>query len=485
VNNDRVIVYAGDRPAQTISSQLKRGTLRQIARGIYTSDVSTPLRELVRGRWRDIVARKFPDAVITDRSVRAAGPVDGYLWLAHDARNRELALPGITIVARRGAGPQPDDVPMPGGLHLASVPRALAENAVESRVSARRPRRTMDLAELDGWIEQLCAQDGEERLRQCRSDAERLAPVLGVAVERIALLAERIGLAVATADVPTSNPALRARSRGAPFDPACIRRCDTLVVALRNSAPQNRRGLDESGDAFQVNAFFEAYFSNYIEGTTFELDEARQIVLQERMIPNRHADSHDVLGTFRIVSDPTELRQLASRAAEFIELMCARHGVIMEGRPHIAATFKDQANRAGNTMFVAPDLVAGTIIEGWRRLADLDTAWERAVYTMFLVADVHPFADGNGRIARVMMNAELVAGDQSKIIIPTAYRADYLGALRRLTRDNDPSILIKALRFAHDWTSRIDWSSHETATSDLTDSNAFDDEDDARLGMPR
>jgi hypothetical protein len=45
------------------------------------------------------------------------------------------------------------------------------------------------------------------------------------------------------------------------------------------------------------------------------------------------------------------------------------------------------------------------------------------------------------------------------MIIPTVFRDDYLGALRRLTRRGDPSILIKALRFAHDYTAAIDFSS--------------------------
>ncbi|WP_282778728.1 Fic family protein [Phaeodactylibacter xiamenensis] len=53
----------------------------------------------------------------------------------------------------------------------------------------------------------------------------------------------------------------------------------------------------------------------------------------------------------------------------------------------------------------------------------------RAIYMMFLVTEVHPFDDGNGRIARIMMNAELVHGGSSKIIIPTVYREDYMLAL--------------------------------------------------------
>jgi hypothetical protein len=143
-------------------------------------------------------------------------------------------------------------------------------------------------------------------------------------------------------------------------------------------------------------------------------------------------------------------------------------------------------NQAGMTLFVEPALVAGTLREGWRRLVELDTAWERAVYTMFLVSEVHPFTDGNGRIARVMMNAELVAGRQSKIIVPTGFHSDYLGALRRLSRDDDPSVYVKALRFLHDYTAQIDWTTHDTAEADLRTTNAFVETDDApRLRLLR
>lgn len=45
-----------------------------------------------------------------------------------------------------------------------------------------------------------------------------------------------------------------------------------------------------------------------------------------------------------------------------------------------------------------------------------------------------PFLDDNGRVVRIMMNAELVKAGESKIIIPTVYRDDYMSALRNLTR---------------------------------------------------
>jgi Fic family protein len=38
------------------------------------------------------------------------------------------------------------------------------------------------------------------------------------------------------------------------------------------------------------------------------------------------------------------------------------------------------------------------------------------------MAEVHPLTDGNRRVARLMMNAELVAGGQTRIFIPSVYR---------------------------------------------------------------
>ena len=54
--------------------------------------------------------------------------------------------------------------------------------------------------------------------------------------------------------------------------------------------------------------------------------------------------------------------------------------------------------------------------------------------TMFVIAEVHPFADGNGRTARIAMNAYLTQAGLSRILIPTVYREDYVLPLRALSR---------------------------------------------------
>ena len=46
-----------------------------------------------------------------------------------------------------------------------------------------------------------------------------------------------------------------------------------------------------------------------------------------------------------------------------------------------------------------------------------------------MFSEINPFLEGNGRIARVTMNAELVRAKQTRMTIPTVYRGDYLGVL--------------------------------------------------------
>ena len=85
---------------------------------------------------------------------------------------------------------------------------------------------------------------------------------------------------------------------------------------------------------------------------------------------------------------------------------------------------------------------------------------------MVLVSEVHPFADGNGRIARIMMNAELVARDQQRIIIPTGLRQNYLRSLTGLSRNDHATGLIRALDFAHRYSAQIDSESRPTGAAD-------------------
>ncbi len=104
---------------------------------------------------------------------------------------------------------------------------------------------------------------------------------------------------------------------------------------------------------------------------------------------------------------------------------------------------------------------------------------------MFVISEVHPFLDGNGRVARVMMNAELVSKEQSKIIIPTVYRDDYLGVLRKLTRQHDTEPYIRMLQRAFEFSSFVYGDKMDDMQQHLKDCNAFMEHTEGRLKIVR
>ena len=199
-------------------------------------------------------------------------------------------------------------------------------------------------------------------------------------------------------------------------------------------------------------------------------------------MPNRSGDSHDITGTYKIVSDIVEMSLVPERPQELLDIISYRHGTIMGGRPDkLPGSFKDMNNRAGETFFVDHTLVKGTLIKSFDYYRTLEHPLAKAMYIMFVVSEVHPFLDGNGRVARIMMNAELIHKGHSKIMIPTVYRDDYMGALRRLTRQRDTLPYTKMMSRIHHFSHSIYGEDIDAMESKLRQCNAFKNQDESRL----
>ena len=252
-------------------------------------------------------------------------------------------------------------MPLPGGLFQASKGRALAENTRPSRARGGRVRRTLDATALADWVDRLCQIDGDERLAGCRDRAEQVAEVVGAPEDGTSRVAQLIGAALGTRQVDTISTALAARQARLPYDHDRMALFGRLVDALRRSAPQNRPVHDLRDARYAFLPFFEAYFSNFIEGTEFELADAVAIVYEHKQVAGRADDSHDLIGTYQVVSDDGQMPERATAPGEFVQILRARHATILAGRPdRRPGQFKQAPNRAGSSSFVLPGYVAGT-----------------------------------------------------------------------------------------------------------------------------
>lgn len=479
------VVFVSDTAiSKAVSEALARGQLRKLGSRLYTRDLDEDPERLVRRNWHYLITAYYPDALITDRTALENRPApDGSVCLI-SSKKRDTALPGLVFRPRKGPGPLESDRPFIGGARLASTARAYLENMHPSRARGGRLARTLSRKDIEDRLDALIRQQGEDALNRLRDEARAIAPQLGLE-EEFNELNELIGTLLGTREAAVKGAVGKARAAGKPFDPDRIPLFEALFAALRETVPTARPAPIRTGPANANLSFFEAYFSNFIEGTEFSVEEAEEIVFGGVIPQERPDDAHDILGTYRIVSDPAEMKSLLANFDDFLAVLRRRHAVIMEARPEKnPGAFKSRINRAGNTVFVAPDLVTGTLEQGFAFLQGLGDPFQRAVFTMFLVSEVHPFADGNGRAARIMMNAELVAGGAERIIVPTAYRQDYLGALKALSQNGHTRPLIRMLDYAQQYTHAIDWRDLETARMMLDQTGAFAEGEDAKLRMP-
>lgn len=474
------IIFSSSNPdiSRTISALVKDGKLKKIAPRIYTSNLGDDESVIIKRNLFKIIGQLYNGALLSHRSAFEYRPTSsGDIFLTYNYE-RKIKLPGVTLNMLAGSPPIEGDNLFVDGLHVSQQARAFLENLQ----SSRRPgpsSKTMSLPEIEGKLEQIVRSKGEDGLNALRDRAREIA--LEIKMEKEFEKLDRLIGAMLTTK-PSSilkSPVALARAFGQPFDPKRIELFENLFVTLQQMEFSPIAEPNASSISFRNFAFFEAYFSNFIEGTKFKIDEALQIIETGKPMLARDEDSHDILGTYQIVSNRKEMTITPESPQHLLEMLQYRHKIMLNARPSKnPGEFKDRNNRAGNTEFVEVELVRGTLIKGFEFYHALDEPFAKAAYMMFLISEVHPFLDGNGRLARVMMNAELVKAEQSKIIIPTVFRDDYLGALRAISRRNEPNIYIRMLLRAWQFSATVSGEDMDKTHHLLTQSNAFEEGED-------
>jgi hypothetical protein len=454
--------------------RVRAGEFQRVHPGIYSSAPPAEWSRLIARERNRVLAGLFPGAVFGYRSAFAGGvPVDGVVHLSY-LYDRKVELPGLTVILVKAAGKAPKDVPISGrDLHFPSSARLLLENLTISRGSTPK---AVGRGAVEERLMTLFESRGEDALTQLRDEARELSGTLGLERE-FGVLDGLIGSILGTSSTHalTSAKGKGWAARPLPYDAERLALFEELAAYLRTRTFADRPAVATSPQALEHFAFLESYFSNFIEGTEFEVSEARAFVLDSKPIDVRPKDSHDILGVFRQALQPAWALQTLASGEAVLEQLRARHADQMRERPEVdPGQFKDRVNIAGNTTFVPPRHVRGSLARGSEMLVSVAPGIARALLAMFLVAEVHPFNDGNGRLARLVMNAELSVARQCRIIVPTLFREEYLDCLRVLTRDGHPAPFVEAMEKVHAWTAAFRYEDLDEVIAAMRACNAFE-----------
>lgn len=460
----------------------QEGQLRRIYQAIYTDDLDQPIETITRRELYALCALIAQGAIISHRSALESGPTKSGNYYLTGAYRRRIELPGAHLRIAEGPGAFSSDIRIPtfgGDTFVSSQARALLENLTSSRGDPAE-KRTLGAIAVEEWLDRFIGRDVGGAINGIRDAARGIAKPLGLEKEFVQLDAT-IGALLGTRTARLSAPVAIARAARKPYDIARLELFDVLAAELQRNplqvSPENPNTYP------YLQAFVETYFSNSIEGTEFEIEEAHDIVVNGRPLRYREDDSHDILGTYQAILKSKQSPVVPADSEDFVEQLRHWNRQVIESRKDKSpGELKTKPNRAGQTYFVSPEMVLGTLTKAYEIIMSAATPANRAALAAFVVAEVHPFTDGNGRTARVAMNLFLTQAGLTRIVVPTVFRDDYISALQALSGNSPTPIpfvrmLARAARFSH-W---LDMSSTENCFAALTRSKAMERPELAQL----
>lgn len=229
--------------------------------------------------------------------------------------------------------------------------------------------------------------------------------------------------------VPLPEP-LQSFANVQPTVQSALDRLATRVAGYREARTSGRL-LANTIEALRTEL---TYNSNAIEGNTLSLRET-QLVIEGKTPPGEkslreiyEARNHD-RALRQVEAWVSERRALPLSEHDFLEL----HAMVLRDiDPTAAGHYRTERVRIAGSSFIPPanhrftELIAAAF--ECALAIDVHPALRAAEFHYNLVA-IHPFADGNGRTARLMMNYLLMREGYPPALIEVKRRGEYMSAL--------------------------------------------------------
>jgi Fic family protein len=181
------------------------------------------------------------------------------------------------------------------------------------------------------------------------------------------------------------------------------------------------------------------YTSNAIEGNTLTLRETAEVIEHGITVGGKTLKEHlEAVDHYEAL---LWMRGLAAQAAPIGEAAVRElhRRVVARSEPAIAGVYSPHARRIAGSPVVFPNplKVPELMAKFGRELEQAPATPEAAFDAHFRLTAIHPFSDGNGRPARLLMNLLLLRGGYVPVAVRPADRLRYLDALERASLADD------------------------------------------------
>jgi Fic family protein len=220
-----------------------------------------------------------------------------------------------------------------------------------------------------------------------------------------------------------------------------------MPAALVIGVEQKKADLDRlrplSGGALaQLQKYYDVeltYTSNAIEGNTLTHRETAEVIEHGITVGGKSLREH-----LEAVDHYEALQWMRGLAAQTEpigeETVCELHRrIVARSQPAIAGIYSAHPRRVAGSPVIFPNASkVPTLMEefgAW--LSHAPSTPAGAFDAHFRLTAIHPFSDGNGRTARLLMNLMLIRGGYPPVAVRPEDRKPYLDALERGSLSND------------------------------------------------
>lgn len=207
------------------------------------------------------------------------------------------------------------------------------------------------------------------------------------------------------------------------------------LAALRPLSPESVASLAAVWDVRMV------YESNSIEGNSLTLRETELVLSKGVTVSGKPLKDH--LEAVNLALAWEQVKALAQPGAELAErdLLDLHRIILTRVEDSFAGNYRTSAVRIAGSNHTPPNPIKvpdlmDALFTATKVMAD---PIEKAAHIHHEIASIHPFADGNGRTARLAMNFVLLAAGYPPVSIPVTPREAYYNALEAADSGDFPT----------------------------------------------
>lgn len=212
---------------------------------------------------------------------------------------------------------------------------------------------------------------------------------------------------------------------------------DELKLEIDKYRPLNSDILRQIQEYYKIGL---SYSSNALEGNTLDLAETKVVIEDGLTINGKPMKDHlEALGHAMAFGELLDMAKGNSISEENIKLLHKIFYIKID--PQNAGKYRKKPVivTGADINFPPPcelDKKMAKLICDISKIKKEAHPVEYAAMLHALFVNIHPFIDGNGRVARLLMNLALLQEGYNITIIPPVVRADYIRALQK-TNHND------------------------------------------------